>query len=78
MFVSKDQSEALVSFVMTHVRANGQVPCVRLQGLRPNGKYQLDGTEKHLSGAALMHGGVVFPDIYGDYPAKQIYLKLIK
>ena len=72
MFVSPDRSKALLSIVATHVRANGPFPFVRLQGLDPEKTYRREDTGEHMTGAALMHGGISFPQFTGDYPAVQV------
>ena len=81
--VSPDQTEALVSLVVTEVQANPEIPFVRLQGLNPEGRYQLEGTGQSFSGAALMNGGyaVGFGDgelKMEDYPAVQLHFVLIR
>ena len=73
MFVSEDQSEALVNLVMTHIRANGPFPFVKLCGLAPEKAYRLEGTDQVYSGAALMHGGYSFALPFGDYAAIQLH-----
>lgn len=73
MFVSEDQSEALVNLVMTHIRANGPFPFVKLCGLSAEKAYRLDGTDQVYSGAALMHGGYSFALPFGDYAAIQLH-----
>ena len=73
MFTARDGSEALVNLVMTHVRANGPFPYVRLKGLEPEAVYRLEGTERRFSGAALMYAGYSFPQGWGDYPAQQLH-----
>ena len=73
MFVSPMRDEALVSLVMTHVRANGPFPYVRLLGLDPEAIYRLEDTDKLFTGAALMRGGISFPLLRGDYPAMQLH-----
>ena len=77
MFAAKDGSEALVDLVITHTRANGPFPFMKLQGLIPDAKYRLDGMKQILSGAALMNGGFSFPLKWGDHHAYQLYLKKI-
>ena len=85
MFVSPDRKEALVSLVMTHLRANAPFPWFRLQGLIPEGTYALEVTNPFsisleaagcATGAALMHGGYAFPFPWGDYRAMQLHLTL--
>ena len=77
MFAARDGSEALVSLVISHVRANGAFPFVKLRGLIPEAVYRLDGTDQTFSGAALMYGGYSFPLTWGDYPAHQLYFTRI-
>ena len=77
MFVSPDQKEALVNLVMTHVRANGPFPHIRLQGLNPQYHYRLEGENIAHSGLALVNGGFAFPQMHRDYPAAQLHLVAI-
>ncbi|MCD7715508.1 MAG: alpha-galactosidase [Lachnospiraceae bacterium] len=82
-FAAEDKSEALLNVVVTHVQANPQFPCIRLQGLEETALYQVAGTDIKLTGAALMYGGYVIKEIIGEcdpiergnYPAFQIYFK---
>jgi len=78
MFAAKDGSEALVNLVLTHVRANGAFPYVRLRGLIPDAKYRLDGEERVFSGAALMYAGYSFPPAWGDYAAHQLHFTRVE
>ena len=73
MFVSEDRTEALVSIVCTHVRANGPCHRIRLKGLDPEKQYRLEGTGLVLTGSALTCGGYVLDPLTGDYPAVQLY-----
>ena len=83
-FVNPQQSEALVSMVVTHVRANWLGLHLKLKGLKPEGKYRIqwlpaeETTDEQgdvvYSGAALMYGGIAMPMLSGDYPAIQLYL----
>ena len=75
MFVSPEKDEALLSFVGTHVRANGLFPLVRLQGLDPERLYCREDTGEELTGAALMQGGFSFPQLQGEFPCTQVYLR---
>ena len=89
MFVAPDQGEALVSLVVTHVRANGAFPFLRLRGLKGDARYRvrllappppdprlpaLKEEDRVLTGAALMEGGYCFPPLLGDFPACQLHL----
>ena len=78
--VSADQSQALVSLVVSQVQANPELPCIRLQGLKEHVLYCLEQTGQTFSGAALMYGGYTVG--IGDeelklenYPAIQLYFK---
>lgn len=72
-FVSEDQTEVLVNFVVTDVEANSEFPLIKLKGLKENMNYKLEHTDLIIKGSALMYGGYSF-DIYaGDYPAEQLH-----
>ena len=73
MFVSEDQSEALVSLVITHIRANSPFPFIQLCGLSAEKNYRLEGSDQVYSGAALMRGGYSFAQPSGDYAAIQLH-----
>ena len=51
---------------------------LRLKGLNPALQYQVDGTDSLYSGKALMNAGYPFPQVQGDYPAFQIYLRAVE
>ena len=84
-YVSQDKGEALVHIVTTHVLANTPQFGLRLKGLLEEAQYEVqistDGElsknrkVKVLSGAALMHAGIVVPAVWGDYKSSEIYLK---
>ena len=74
MTVSPDRREALLSVAATRVRANGPFLHIALQGLDPETRYRVQGTERCLTGAALMRGGFNLPPLRGDYPALQLHL----
>ena len=58
MFVSPDRKEALVSLVMTHLRANAPFPWVRLQGLMPEGVYAMEVTDPFAAAQQPLAGPV--------------------
>ncbi len=76
--VSHDQSEVLVNVVLGCTHATSPFCTLRLKGLNPSFQYQIDGTGTLYSGEVLMKAGYSFPQMQGDYPAFQIYLKAIE
>lgn len=84
-FVAEDGNELLLNAVVTHLQANPIFPLLRLKGLEEAAVYQLVGSEKTFTGAALMYGGYVIKEIQGDphddqrgnYPAIQLHFKKI-
>lgn len=90
-FAAPDGSEALVSIVFTHVRANWPAVNLKPKGLSPHQCYQLEwllpdtgcqdkyAPPKRLySGAALLQGGLTIPMLKGDYPALQLYFSAVR
>lgn len=83
--VSTDQKEALVTLVVKDVQANPELPFLRIKGLKAEAVYAVrildteeqESNEQSITGAALMNGGYVFPELYGDYPAVRMHLKEI-
>ena len=75
MFVSPDRSRAVVTAVITHVRANGPFILIRLAGLEENRVYRITETDERITGRALMYGGYALPGLQGDYPAVRLHLK---
>lgn len=72
-FVSGDKKRTLFNLVVTHVRANSPDIHIRLRGLDPAKRYQLDGGDgRAYRGSALMNAGVSIPMPMGDYPAVQM------
>ena len=46
---------------------------MKAKGLKEEAIYQLEGTDKKFSGAALMNGGYTWNPPLGDYPAIQLH-----
>lgn len=67
--VSEDQSEALVTFVQVLNRANYHSRRICLKGLKPEARYQLEGTEESYLGDTLMYAGVNLQNPWGDFRA---------
>ncbi len=75
-FVSGDQSEALVCVVTLRARANGPFIRLRLKGLKEDGLYQVNGGKERYEGSALMYGGLLLPQVQGDYQSLRFHLKV--
>jgi len=65
--VSKDKKEALVTFIQASARPNFRMRRIYLKGLREDTLYRVEGTEKILSGGALMYAGINIENMWGDY-----------
>ena len=76
--VSADKREALVSLVTGSTTAALPFIVLRLRGLDPDLRYRIDGGDRICGGAALMHAGISFPLIPGDYQARQVYLTAVE
>ncbi len=76
-FTSKDKSEALVNVVATTTFGNAPFNTLRLAGLDENAIYIDEGGRWH-SGAALCNGGILIPQLNGDYPVFSIYFNKIQ
>lgn len=74
--VSKDGKEVLVTFVQVLNRPNYHSRLIKLQGLNPDARYRVQGTDKVYSGDALMYAGLPVENPWGDFKSKLIYLVL--
>ena len=74
MFVSKDQSEALFTYVQILRRPNYRSRRITLRGLKADAYYRVEETGAVYSGAALMYAGLNLENLWGDFQSKQIYL----
>lgn len=77
-FVSEDQSEALLNVVMLKQHGNMTVNYVKMRGLKPDAYYEMEGSSRTYSGAALMQAGLPMPIESGEYLAYQRYLRRVK
>jgi alpha-galactosidase len=76
MFVAKDKSEALFTFVQVLARPNFRSRRVKLKGLDPNALYKNVQTGEPHSGSALMNAGVnVFSQ--GDFSSVSLYFTVL-
>ncbi|MGN0293902.1 MAG: alpha-galactosidase [Lachnospiraceae bacterium] len=65
MIVDKDKKKALLFYVQVLAGANAKSSFLRLQGLLPDQKYQVNG--KVYSGDVLMYAGIRIPVLNGDF-----------
>jgi len=65
-FVSKDKSEAVVSFFRQSAEPNPNFTSLRILGLDPNGQYQDRLTDTIYGGDELMYVGLNVPDTISD------------
>lgn len=73
--VTKDQTEALVSVVVTNLTCNGPQEYVCAKGLKPDGMYTINGSAEAYSGSALMNAGLPIPREVPEYSAFQFHLE---
>jgi alpha-galactosidase len=88
-FVSRDRSQVMVSLVVTAARPCLGPIRIRLRGLLPEADYELVSREtfgcgnplpdqrKRFTGAALMKGGYVLPEMFGSFPSCRILFKKV-
>lgn len=69
MFVAKDKSEALLTFVQVLGRPNTPSRTIKAKGLDENKTYLVEELNLKLSGKTLMNAGISI-DMYGDFSSK--------
>lgn len=75
--VSPDKREALVSVVYGPARSSQPFRILRLKGLDPALRYQVNGQGAY-PGDVLMNGGWTLPLPWGEYQAMQLYLRAVE
>ena len=65
--VSRDRSECLVTYVQVRFETHRRSVRLRLQGLKPEALYRLEGTAQTYSGQMLMQAGFLQEPLFGDY-----------
>lgn len=75
--VSKDKTQALVTFIQVLGRANCHSRRIHLEGLQENMRYQIEGESRTYLGSTLMYGGLQIENLWGDFQGKLIYLKAV-
>ena len=74
-----DGSQALVTFVQVLGRpGNHHSRRIKLQGLRQEGFYREEETQRIYRGDALMYAGLPIREMWGDYRSCLIYLRLVE
>ena len=71
---SKDQKEALVTYVQVLSRPNFHSRRVRLKGLAPEKQYRIEETGEIFGGDVLMQAGLLVTPLWGDYRSRLIHL----
>lgn len=66
MIVSKDQEEALMTYVQVRGVPNSHSRKARLPGLDPKATYRLEGTGEIYRGDTLARGGYLVKNMWGD------------
>ncbi len=74
-FVSKDQKLALLQGVVYRTKSNTLRRVRKLRGLDPEKTYFVEGYGITCTGAALMKGGILLPENWGDYCAVEIVIR---
>ncbi len=72
MFVAKDKSEAVFTFVQVLGRPNYRSRRVKLKGLDPKAMYRNEENGEIHSGNALMNAGI-FVELHGDFSSKVVH-----
>ena len=71
--VSKDKSEALVTFVQVINRPNYKSRRITLKGLDPQKNYCLEGEDTVYAGDTVMYAGILIQNPWGDFQSKLLH-----
>lgn len=71
--VSRDGAECLVTYVQVRYETYRRSVRLRLEGLKPEGKYRLEGTQQVYTGQMLMNAGYLQEPIFGDYGSRLLH-----
>lgn len=74
MVVSKDKSEALVTFVQVLGRPNQHSYRIRLAGLDVQKQYYIEEIGRIYWGDTLMNAGIQIPNLWGDFQSVLLHL----
>ncbi len=73
-FVSRDKKTVLVQGIVYRTKSNSLRRVRKLRGLDRGKTYHIEGYDLECTGAALMQGGLLLPETWGDYCAVDIKL----
>lgn len=76
--VSKDKTEALVTYIQVLSRMNYKSRRIKLKGLDPMKLYQLEEDQHIFSGDALMKAGICIQNMWGDFKGKLLHFIEVK
>ena len=71
--VSEDKSECLVTYVQVRYQPFWNPRRLKLEGLDPDARYRLEGTDQVYSGGLLMYAGYLQNMIFGDYGSAMLH-----
>lgn len=74
MVVSKDKKEALVTYVQVMASPNPSRKMLKIPGLLPDTRYQIEGSDIELLGSTLEKVGLVITPKNGDYISGLIHI----
>lgn len=74
MVVSRDRSEALLTYVQVLAEPNWHSRRLKMKGLDPDRSYRLEETGEVYGGRLLMYGGLLLPRLKGDFTSLMYHL----
>ena len=72
--VSKDKTEALVTYVQVLNRANCHSRRIRIPGLSLEKQYRIEGENQIFYGETLAKAGIHIPNMWGDYQSTLLHI----
>lgn len=72
--VSKDKTEALITYVQVRNRANVHSQKLHIPGLAADKLYQIEGMEGSFYGDTLWKAGIIMANLWGDNQSKLLYI----
>ncbi len=72
--VSKDKTEALVTYVQVMGRPNVHSRILRIPGLAPDRTYKIEGSDRTYHGETLEKAGIPVKPLWGDYMSELLHI----